>query len=273
MKYFMRVLMILLSIPLLILSGCDDFLSHKGPYDDLNCVVTNSILGFYGVDYNKIVIMEEDSYGRKMFVNFGQSVAASDQLDAKQPAYIYSILISQKTVDGFVYYYPDCNFIVYKIDHPQGHIPTEELLQYVHDLGIEEDINWLKQNNDWEKTIDESKCVKSKVSKRTREYESNTRLVSKEAKEKVYEQVFPQATYNPGIGVFSYLTSDTYDRHIYFFRGLQADGKYTESYVVMFNKDGSFDSATGIMEITDLWHYQEVLRGFKERNGWNTPVG
>jgi hypothetical protein len=40
----------------------------------------------------------------------------------------------------------------------------------------------------------------------------------------------------------------------------------------MFNKDGSFDPTNGIMEITDVWNYQDDLKVFKEKNGWNRPV-
>jgi len=96
-------------------------------------------------------------------------------------------------------------------------------------------------------------------------------LVSNEAEKKAYEQVAsPQDVYSRGL--FYYLTSDNYDRHIYFFRCTEEDKVYTKSYAVIFNSDGSFDTSHGIMEITDFWHYQDDLKAFKERNGWNTPV-
>jgi len=269
---YMRTVIICFIFSLLILSGCDDQLSYKGENTDLNCVVTNSILGYYSYDYNTIVVMEEDAYGRKMFINWGQTVAALDKPDADKPAYILSILISQKTEDGFVYYYPDNNFIIYKVAQPKRYNPSEEeLYQYTRDICTEEDVEWLKEKNDWGNPIDVSKCVSVKVSKRSREYASQRPPAPTEAREKAYQQVAtPQDIFYTGL--FYYLTSDSFDRHIYFFRLLQDDKTYTKSYVVMFNKDGSFSPADGVMEITDLWRYQDMLRDFRERNGWDTPL-
>ena len=268
MKNNKQTISIFLSLALLILSGCDDQLSYRGAYTDLNCIVTNSILGYYSIDYNTIVVMEEDAYGRKMFINWGQSVAALDKFDADKPTYIFCILISQKTEDGFVYYYPDYNFTIYKVENPKRFNPSkEELYQYARNIGVEDDVEWLKEQNDWEKPIDESKCVSIKVSRRSREYTSRTPPATTEAREKAYKQVAAsQDIFYPGL--FYYLTSDSFDRHIYFFRLLQNDKTYAKSYVVMFNKDGSYDQTNGIMEITDLWRYHDMLRDFKERNGW-----
>ena len=93
--------------------------------------------------------------------------------------------------------------------------------------------------------------------------------MSDETLRKAYEDATPQDVFYPGL--FYYLTSDEYNRHIFFFRGLDVSDAYTKSYVVLFNKDGSYDDINGIMEIADVWHYQDDLKAFKERNGWNTP--
>jgi len=81
---------------------------------------------------------------------------------------------------------------------------------------------------------------------------------------------YPEKKYFPGL--FYYLTSDSYNRHIYFFRGITEDDVYTRSFVVIFNKDGTFDPDVGVMEIQDVWNYQDDLKAFKERNGWNNSL-
>ena len=85
--------------------------------------------------------------------------------------------------------------------------------------------------------------------------------------QKSYEQVAPNDIFSNGL--FYYLTSDDYDRHIYFFRTRDEEEYFRQSFVAMFNKDGSFDHVTDIMEIVDVWDYQEDLKSYKERNGWN----
>ena len=268
----MKKIILFLCVVLLTLSGCDDS-NYKGGTVDLNCVATNSILGLYDVDRNNIIEIAEDSFGRRMFLYWGNTAVMDDEFGSTQdvPKYIYAILISQKSYKKHVYFYPDYNFIIYD-DAPSwgyGSKKKEELLQYVLDSTPSEDIEWLKQKNDWDKPLNEDKCVKVKISKKDRERESGYSFVSDEVKEKVYKETIP-------FGVFYrsslyYLTSDTYDRHIYFFRGTQVDDSCLGAYVVIFNKDGSYDPETGIMEISDLWHYQDELKAFKERNGWNTP--
>jgi len=265
--------LLLLSLLFLMLAGCPgDDPWYKGHFVDLNSVANNSLLGIFGVDNNNIVIIDEDSFGRKMFIYWGNTVAAYDQLNYDKPPAVYSILISQKTEGGRVCFYPDYNFVVYKdtrniLSRPHD----EDLLNYAKVIASADDIEWLKQENDWEKPIDESKCVSVKISRINRMQESKTLLVSEKILKNAYEQVDTPQNYF-SLGLFYYLTSDQYDRHIYYFRCRKEDRTYTKSYVVMFNKDGTFDPDTGIMEIIDVWNYQDDLKAFKELNGWNTPV-
>jgi signal peptidase I len=271
------IITVLVVLPLLILSGCivpsdPPAYLYRGDHVDLNCVATNNILGIFAVDNNNIVVVDEDFYGRRLFIYWGNSNAASYQLRYDKPPAIYGILISQKTDGDTVYFYPDYNFVIYKDNRETRSWPKNEyLLEYAYDAAIADDIEWLKNQNDWEKPIDESKCVSVKVSRKNRAAESKTPLVPDEALEKAYKQVAASDDIYSW-GLFNYLTSDQYDRHICFFRCIREDDVYTKSYVVMFNKDGSFDQSHGIMEIADVWHYQDQLKAFKEKNGWNTSV-
>jgi len=267
MKRIRLIITALLAISLVALPGCDDF-AFKGKEVDLFSVASNSVLGLSTVDPGIIVIFDKDSYGRILFLYWGYVATASDLTNEYDNGYV--IIISQKTKSGYVYYYPDYNFLMYKEDPSwKQHSPTNvELIQYAIDLGIEDRIEWLKTKNDWNNPLDESKCVKVKVSKQGKERDSKGTLVSFEIKEKAYKAIVSETeTGRPG---FYYLTSDYYDRHIYFFRCIEGDA-YTKSYVVIFNKDGTFDPNNGAMEITDVWNYQDELKAFKERNNWNKP--
>jgi len=41
---------------------------------------------------------------------------------------------------------------------------------------------------------------------------------------------------------------------------------------MMFQPDGSYDEVDGVLELTDLFNYQDELKAFKESNNWNQPM-
>jgi len=128
-----------------------------------------------------------------------------------------------------------------------------------------EEIEELKAKNDWGKPIDESKCIKVKLARENRHYAED--LVPESIMREVYDKMCIYGSPNM-VAFFDYLTSDDYDRHIYFFRVADKDRKITNYHVVMFKPDGSYE----IGEIFDLWNYQEELKAFKESNGWYQPI-
>jgi len=279
----MRKISIAILIPFILvvylLSGCFGLgginnYNYYGEYVDLNSQITNNVLGAIYPSTNTIVVVDEDSYGRRAFACRNEAATTYSKLGGSAGGEVFGLFITQKSDEKYVYFYPDNSFILYDYIRKAGNeAPSyeEELMLLSQNYNIDDDIETLKQKNDWEKHYDENKCIKVKISRTDRDYEarrSQTPLVSDEARQKAYEQVFAQAKFYPGL--FYYLTSDDYDRHIYFFRGIDENDVYTKSYVVIFNQDGSFDSTDGIMEITDLWNYQGTVKELKERNGWNT---
>jgi len=227
----------------------------------------NSILGLYTVDSNSIVI-DEDEYGRRMFIYWGDSNLGAETWMSNAP--VYAILISQKTEGGYVYYYPDFNFFLLKGIPLKAEIAhdEEETIKYILSHDLEDEIEQLKTLNDWGRPLDESKWISIQVMSRA-EIE---RRIDYTVPYTYFDGVFAYVSNSPDItrAGFYYLTSDDYNRHIFFFRALYQDEFYKEAYVVIFNEDYSFDPVNGIMEITDVWNYQEELKTFKERNGWNT---
>jgi hypothetical protein len=269
---------VLLALALVTLAGCfgdPPSYRYKGDYPDLNSEATNSLLGVYGMDYNTIAVVDEDSYGRRLYVYCGRSAAANDQI-ARESPFLYGILVSQKSDDEYVYYYPDDNFILFKGKYEP--LPTvEDLVQYSTDPAVAADAEQLKLLNDWGQPINDQKCAKAKISIDGLDNEAEQKrkaFVSEETRDALVAHMNVPEGYS--VSPFYYLTSDADNRHIYFFRIIKKaeqseDSEYQESYVVLFNEDGSFDPEDGIMEIKDVWHYQDDLKAFKERNGWNTP--
>ena len=260
------ILIVFLVLPTY-LTGCRDNFRYYGDHVDLNTVAINSILGIHSGD-RRIFVIDEDSYGRRVFVVWGDTVVAEERL-GESSARVFAVLISQQTKGKYVYFYPDYNVLLFENTQPKGTIPTEESVKkYFGSDDFSEDIKWLKGKNDWEKPLDESKSVRVKVSRYSKHDEKRNGLVSDYDFRKAREQLFAGLTTDRG--AFYYLTSDNYNRHIFFTRNIDENDVYTKSFVVMFNKDGSFDPVNGVMEITDLWNYQDDLKAFRERNGWNT---
>lgn len=271
MKKLKLTAVMLIVLSLVVVSGCRDTWSYHGPSPDLNMVVQNSALGILSRDNNTAVILEEDSQGRVLFAFQGESILDHDTyVDSTS---FCAFLVSQKTENGYVYYYPDENMILY----PNSYSLSEDgeledyFPRFIQENELGDEIESLKSENDWNKPFNEKKCTKVKVSDETRDVEMQGGLVSEEAKERAYREAMgKEDVYNEKRVSFAYLTSDQYDRHIFYFKTITEDDVYTGSFVVMFNADGSFDPDTGIMEIEDAYDYQDDLKTFKRVNDWGT---
>ena len=217
------------------------------PYDDRNnhpelfSIAINSVLGTRGrggngADRLQITVIEEDNFGRKMFLYFEMKVISR-----------YSLHISQTSDDQYVYFYPDFNFI-------SG--PTDE-------FSIEE-IEELKRKNDWNMEIDLSKSVKVEIVR-----EKGKGPLTQTQMSSLYNKVFlGEDNYNfPSSYIF--LTTDDYGRSIYLGIGRPSIGRYV---VMLFGPDSSYDENKSYFELTDLFSYQEELKQFKELNNWNQPL-
>lgn len=234
----------------------------------MHTVTLNSVLGLRP-DTETCVALDEDQFGRKMFICYGSSYAYSER--STDDIFIYAIIILQKTEGGFAYFYPDRNFILAQGDPSWPDVwPTdEELVQHRFTLGIEGEIEELRLANDWGEPLDESAMARVRVLQTMGQIESRNSTVPWEA---FYEVLAHAADSGErGRPIYVILTSDAYGRHLYFFRHVLEDGACAGSYVVIVNGDGSYDPDGGVMQITDVWDYQDDLRGFKERNGWDAP--
>lgn len=238
------------------LTGCNLLLptSYRGEYPALYTEAVNSLLAIKGYHSHGDALLEpveEDSFGRILFYYYEYSY---------NDIYSFSYLICQKIDETYVYYYPDYNFI----------------LKEWNGVGIpfsEEEIENFKNINDWGKEIKEKELIKYEITRKKKEPEVKIKrkdfdvLFQKIAKE--HGRIGDGTMLYPSV---YYLTSDPYGRTLYYASAYHKDVSKEDmifNLAIIFNPDGSYDENTCVMELIDLYNYQDTLREIKELNGWN----
>ena len=230
---------ILLSILILTVSSCDRFYSYKGERYDLLTVALNSLLGakgemFMNPDGPTLEIIEVDEYGRVMFSYFENNTFST-----------YSLLISQKVKNDYVYYYADNNFI----SNADGEFSEEE-------------ISVLKNSNDWNQKLDEDKMIYNKIVKNKIKPNIDVNKVLEAA---TNELLGKDIYYSHS----QYCTSDSFGRNMYVF---EASNKTLNDvqfqYVIILSADLKYNQ-NSIMELKDYYNYQTDLKKLKDLNNWN----
>jgi len=256
----MKKLLALVLVVLMILSltGC---ISANDSSRHLHVVAHHSLLGVWDDRWEETVILEEDDFGRVMFA-FAGSTAMSDRSGSSFN--ILAVLIMQRTTGRHAYFYDGVNVILHEI----GGLPPPIASRFVTRYFSEEQLEQLKEENDWNRALDEDRFFRVRVSYRCKTHYMTD--VSRQTKRESLEAV--SEGFHSGNSVP--LTADRNGNVLYVMRGRSFDWeerKYsvTQSFLFMFNSDGNLIEETGVMELTDLWNYREQLREFKEANGWN----
>jgi len=269
---------------------------YVGDYPELFSVAVSSVLGMgsdIGWDHPEIVVLEEDNYGRIIF--------------EYDEGHLYpSRLIIQKVEDGYAYFYPHYNFIL--SSRPSfvildTYIPDfqdeamlaqwlelQEELQEIRDGDIiesldeflevsdsmrfllaeiiefpDEEMERLRQENSWNQEMsDTSEFVRVRIVR-----EKETGPIPPEILVEVHYEFISESNFRRSVNSVFYsmvfLRTDNYGRSIY--SSLRGDTQF----VILFQPDHTFDSETGILEITEGNRYQTEVRLFMEANGWDTP--
>jgi hypothetical protein len=213
---------------------------YYGKHPEYFSIAIYSLLGIDGNENDDIEILEQDTKGRVMF-SFNSKVTSIDDTTG-----VYSIMICQKTQGEYTYYYPDFNFIV---AHNKEEITEDEIAA-------------LKNRNDWNKDIDESKMTKVKITwSKTKDNYSGSK------KTKIFKDQKKVDFANEYIE-FASLGTDKNKRWLYFVRILDNNNSYKRSYVLILNNDNSYEPSY-LQQIDDLWNYQDQLKAFKELNNWS----
>lgn len=248
-----------------LLCGCQFFsFNYNANYEkalEKKVQAENCLLGMIGNKYARIITIDKDKYGRTLFFYSDVSIAAGTYLYSSEQ--LWTILILQKTDDEFVYYYPDLDFIVKPLDKTESILNNDDLLASTFLTLSEEEITKFKKENDWNEPINAEKCIKKRIVDLS--VLEKSKMVEIERQSEVFNKEFYNRYPQPD-AFFWYLTSDDFDRHIYFCRTVDGNEIPNHSYVIMFLPDNTYI----IEEIYDLWNYRE-LRDFKENNNWNKP--
>ena len=235
-------------------AGCERKNQYYG--SDVGCytVAVNSVLGLVNLFDSQTVLMDEDSYGRQMFVYAGVSIASST-------SGLLVVFITQKSYERYVYYYPDDCFLICG-EIVSGYTSDEKMKSDAMAMLSATDLQALQDENDWGKPLDEARCDKKVISCSNKEPS-----VKESSKQALYSAVRNTSSLGQ-VERLIYLTSDDYNRYIYFTRLCDANGEYTSGLIVMFYPDGHFN----YVQITDFLHYQDAMKEFKIKNNWNEPL-
>lgn len=241
--------------------GCKDIepFEYTGNDEDLYTEAVYSILGADGIkmgarQYENPVleVLEEDSYGRKMFLY------SEGYIMGEYPVFL---LISQQTKDDEVYYYPDYNFIIREKEIVQPQYEGSDPDAYIEKNGqwwkmhfSEKQIEALKSANDWDQEIIINKCIKCSVTKR-KEDPTNAK-----EKKNIYEEVFGKYE-KDGDCCICYLTKDDDGKMIFLAKNWDEELK---DYRIVI-KDGE---SLYIQKIDNARRYQEELAAFKREHNW-----
>ncbi|MDR1940050.1 MAG: hypothetical protein LBQ40_04565 [Clostridiales bacterium] len=239
MKKYLKVIVItcLLVISGLTLSGCG---AYMGKNPELQTVVVHTLIGIGNYQFDRIEILETDDYGRTLF-SYSHTGGGLD---------LKALLICQKSDKKYTFFYTDYNFML-----------TDEFIlpegwAEVKGGDLAEEIELLKERNDWGEELKEELLMKVPI----RRYQKSP--ISDRKLRKAFESVGEYGRY----WYSSYLTEDPYGRCIYI-----VNNHDNMDYVMLVSKDGSYDSENFLTEIDYMTDYREQLKEFKERNRWNLP--
>lgn len=243
------IAIILLAICIISLCGCDMNL-RMTPYPlDHVMAVTQTSHAYPGGNAaefdSRSEILETDEYGRVLFA-FNSGFGG------------YSIGIRQKNDEENVYYYDNVSFLVgltkYKEYDP-------------------EDLELLKEENDWNKPLNEEKMVKRRLVNKYGLYKNIEPVLDQKDLQKVFH-----ASIADGEKVWTYVylcdENPTGQQLFYVERRINTsttgDYEYEEfdKYLMILNADGSCDSSNYLCKIDDWDHIKIILAEIKENNGW-----
>ena len=267
------LVLILTALMLLSLTACG--YRYGGRHTELHSVAIHSLLGVRGHEWEDTFILEEDDFGRAMFSFLGRTIISEELIDEFN---ILSILIVQRTTGwrwltdwitgSYAYFYSGINFISTEVEGSliANFYDLHTLLAGATGHFSEEQIAQLKEENDWNREIDENRLFRVRTSRRIKE--SYMTYVPEEAQRKAFAAV--SQTFHPRSSVA--LTMDANGNVIYFMKDARIPTRRRRSaYLFMFDRDGNLIPETGTMHLPDeyLWDYREILWEFKEANGWS----
>ena len=233
---------------LIIFSGCK-YKGYSGVNPDLFTVAINSVLwtnGYsWGADFvcdSTVEVIDKDSYGRTIFAYCEKYYKGGDITFS-------ALIICQYSNEKEVFYYEDTNYIIKK----------EVTLSYKVGIFSQEEIEYLKLINDWNKEIDYNKCVKKEITKNKPEIPY---------KEKITNQIIKHFNLiNGEYDIFmDYLTSDLSNSKYIIYGNIRKHGGEDIIFIGLAEKDN--DIKLNIMIPSNVYDYKDEFINFKQANNW-----
>ena len=227
-------LYLIIFVPLIILfTGCSLLVTEDRQFSALKTEAIYSSLGYPGFARDGANVIEIDKKGRILYTFDGQNFANHYG--------ITHILVCQY-IDydkGLVYYYPENNFMIHRINEEPSNEKIEEL----------------KLINDWNRELDLSKCISRKIGeykKTNNETEISNIFDNLNIDiEEQYKKIILCDTDRNGLKLYAVkIAKDEQNYKIFAFMKKNED--YTD-----------YD----IIEITD-WYYIDVIKEFKHKHNW-----
>ncbi|MBO4573325.1 MAG: hypothetical protein J5762_06165 [Clostridia bacterium] len=273
--------------------------SYLGKHIDFYTEAYNSLVtkGYYqsGCVYQvAIEPVETDSYGRTLFCYADTSAGIKTDYHAYETRN-YALLICQFSTDNEVYYYQDYSFIN-KEAQPENEIDFMASNQTVIDpinnyssiknplYGFdEEDIRKLKEWNDWDMPIDESKCVSTAFNDNFCSYYNSDYYETEEwSSVKDIESLYKDIIYISYNQRLSIISKDKFGNNLIRVCGRENKANDDSYKEVVFITSKTFKhlkynfSVTLVDEYENLYlplapnyAYQEALKKLRADNYWN----
>lgn len=270
------------------LSGCKNPYPYLGEYKELYTTAVYSIPDAEGYMHHgegayssDIYIWEQDEYGRTLF-------SYCEDNDYR----IFGLVICQTYDKTDVYFYPDVNYILTFIE-------SEDLYEWASDDHLKnrtenfylENKDKLKEENDWNKPLNKSKCVSYPITDH-KDLGENVKSLSKTKCNEILSEYSETLNLpNPESGPHRYnsiLQVDAEGKILHEIYGVHRhydnpDWKKTDEFTcynillwVITDKDGNYDKENGIMvmystpnesENSFIYNAEDVLE-FKKQNNW-----
>ena len=249
MQIFIIACIAIIIIPF---AGCGFWGYYSGKHVDLYTVAVNSVLWNKGymshterLTNPQIKIIEKDEFGRTLFTYYEKGYGCVS---------FSSLMVSQGSVDGYVYYYEDKNYLLRQENS------TEKIQDFTN-----EEIDRLKSVNDWGKEVDLQKCTKKQIDKRKQKIPIDTEVIKEKAVAELNIVSFDETR---DLSYMDYLTGDANGNFIVY--GVIFTPKFEDGirvcYAAFVNSD--FEIIDWLVP-SDLYNYQNDLINFKEKNGWS----
>ncbi|MBQ8382363.1 MAG: hypothetical protein IJX47_04060 [Clostridia bacterium] len=186
----------------MLLSSCEgrDFNHYYGDYPECHTMALYNIPNTVGGFEAYCELIEEDSYGRKLYIYGGDIY--STWYDENEDSYtcVFACLISQSTDDIAVYYYPKKCVIKFEyvsewsISYLWNHMNISEIIL---NCFSQEAIEQFKNDNDWDRELQKERFVEQYITREGRRNQADRLTATPTTTTVVQNSLTPSTTNVP----------------------------------------------------------------------------